>query len=319
MAYKNWLINFIILTAVVLTNCCPTSARPSSGPSCKRIASLAPSNTELIYSLGAQNRLVGVSTFCDYPEDAGSKEKIGSFVSVNLERLARLNPDAVLLVDGQESIAGILRRQGYRVVVLNNKRLEAISKNLVAIGAITGKIAESKLLAKQFEGQLASLRRIMSSAKTRPKVFYCVWPKPLLTAGRSSFLNGVITTCGGKNIASDLKAAYPQFSLEKLAVANPDLIILPREARDSKFLDGPPWSNLKAVKNKRVYFLPESAHDNLSRPTLRVTEGLFWLASTIHPELKQRLEEWRLSCKSANPSRLSGGRRPKMKKISGQN
>lgn len=315
--YRNAVVS---LLAIILSGLHPACAetRAGSSPSCDRIASLAPSNTELIYSLGAQDKLVGVSTFCDYPGHAKRKEKVGSFVSVNLERLARLKPDAVLLVDGQESMAGTLRRQGYRVILLNNTRLDAISKNIVLIGTITGKRAESERLALRFERQLAALRKIISQARSKPKVFYCVWPKPLLTAGQSSFLNGVITTCGGKNIAANLKAAYPQFGLERLMLSNPDLIIFPGESRDAKYLARPPWSNLQAVRNNRVYFLPEASHDNLARPTLRVTQGLFWLSSTIHPELNLQLEKWLKECRNEDRAALSGESVGKMRETSGR-
>ncbi len=258
-----------------------------------RIVSLAPSNTELIYSLGAQDRLLAVSTYCDYPGEARQKEKAGSFVSANLERLARLKPDLIVLVSGQEFMAGMLRHHGFRVVVLDNNRLAQIPANLRALGNLTGKAARADELARSCERSLSRLTAMVAGAPGRPRLFYCVWPQPLLTAGGQSFLNDVITACGGTNVAGALAAAYPHFSIEKLLVSQPEIVIMPGEARGKSFLRQPPWSSLAARKTGHFYFLPAGSRDCLARPTLRVFEGLYWLASRVHPELSAQLDAWR--------------------------
>ncbi|HEY9867798.1 MAG TPA: helical backbone metal receptor, partial [Candidatus Obscuribacterales bacterium] len=143
-----------------------------------------------------------------------------------------------------------------------------------------------------FEQSLASLQSLTSSASERPAVFYCVWPQPLLTVGANSFLDEAIRVCGGYNIAGKLAGSYPHFSLERLVMADPDVIVLPYEARGQKFLASKVWRSMRAVKNDRLFFLPEPRDDHLARPTLRVIEGLRWLASRLHPELSDRVEAW---------------------------
>jgi len=246
----------------------------------------------MVFAVGAQDKLIGVSTYCDYPPEARGREKVGSFVSVNPERLSRLKPDLILLVNGQESLASMLQHQGFRVVLLNNNRLSAVADNLEIIGGLTGCHKTAAQMASAFRISLLKLAAILRTAQTKPKIFYCVWPEPLLTVGQSSFLNEVITVAGGINIAGGLKAAYPHFSLEQLIVANPDLVILPYEARRQSFLQRPPWTTLRAVKTGSIYLLPEPGSDNLARPTLRVIDGLYWLATRLHPELLPQLKLW---------------------------
>ncbi len=116
-----------------------------------------------------------------------------------------------------------------------------------------------------------------------------------MTAGRDCFLNEVLTTCGGTNIAGNIAASYPRYSMEQLVLKNPDVIILPFEARGQSFLNKAPWTMLKAVKENRLYYLPDQKHDMLSRPTLRVLKGMAWLASILHPERQAELATWQKS------------------------
>jgi ABC-type Fe3+-hydroxamate transport system substrate-binding protein len=261
-------------------------------PPLHRIVSLAPSNTELLYAINAENALVGVCSFCDYPEAAKKLEKAGSFVSANLERMTRLKPDIVVLVSGQEALASLLRHNGFNVQLLQNTRLSDISKNIRSLGKITGKEERSLEIATKFDKAIVSLHAVLSSAKSCPKVFYCVWPQPLLTIGKNSYLDDIVTTCDGANIAADSSTAYPHFSAEKLVLSDPDIVILPYEAHNRVNLKAAPWSLLRAVKQSKVYYLPEPEKNGLIRPTTRVINGLYWLCDRLHPELSASLRAW---------------------------
>jgi iron complex transport system substrate-binding protein len=261
----------------------------ASGP---RLISLAPSNTELLCSIGAKSEIIGVCSFCDYPQDVTGIKKVGTFVSANLERLCGLKPDYVLLVSGQEMLSAQLAHNHFKTVVLDNTHLDSIGHNLQKLGHLTGNTKEAEGAARNFELTLAALRAIVPPGKDSPTVFYCVWPQPLMTAGRDCFLNEVITACGGINIAGDVAASYPRYSMEQLVLKNPDVIILPYEAKGQSFLNKAPWTALRAVKDKRLYFLPDQKHDMLSRPTLRVLSGMSWLASILHPDRQATLAAW---------------------------
>ncbi|MBU6450521.1 MAG: ABC transporter substrate-binding protein [Cyanobacteria bacterium REEB67] len=262
-----------------------------------RLISLAPSNTELLCSIGAASEIVGVCSFCDFPGSVGDVSKVGTFVSANLERLSRIKPDRVLLVSGQEMLAAQLSHNNFKTLTLDNTHLENIAGNLLSLGRLAHKESEAKAVAADFEQSLQALRAIVqpAAAKHAPTVFYCVWPQPLMAAGRDSFLNEVLTTCGGTNIAGTVPAAYPRYSMEQLVLKNPDVIIMPFEARGQSFLEKTPWTMLKAVKEKRLYFLPDQKHDMLSRPTLRVLKGIAWLTAILHPEVAPQLNEWQKS------------------------
>lgn len=265
-----------------------------------RLVSLAPSNTELLIEAGAEKSIVGVCSNCaTHLPTAGAllkgKPVAGSFVSVNLERMARLKPDAVLIVSGQEAIASMLKKHGFNVVLLNNNKLTDIPANLAKIGSISQTEGRAKKLASIFCYAMADLSAIIGSTKSRPKVFYCVWPQPLLTIGKASFLNDVITVCGGKNIADDLQQSYPHFSAERLVIADPDVIVLPYEAKDMEVFKRFPWNKLRAVRENRLFYLPAPKDDLLARPTMNVLEGLYWLTTRIHPELEAKLKNWHSS------------------------
>jgi iron complex transport system substrate-binding protein len=256
-----------------------------------RIASFAPSNTELLYAIKASDDLVGICTSCDSPKEVSGKERIGTFTSANLERLSRLKPDVILLVNGQEALSNTLQRSGFKTVVLRNNHIEDISRNLIQLGALTSLQPAAYEKAKNFAAAVAELKNAVQPLK-KPSVFFCVWPQPLLTVGNTSFLNDAITICGGNNIAGAIKKDYPHFSLERLLVDDPDVIILPYETRNQSFLKRQPWIKLKAVRQGRVFFLPPAASDGLSRPSLRLIDGLYWLSSRLHPESEKTLEDW---------------------------
>lgn len=263
----------------------PTGSQP-------RLVSLAPSNTELIFSLNAGDQLVGVSDVCDYPPEAKKKEKVGSFNSVKLEKLAKLHPDKILLITGQEALANTLKKHNLPIAVLENSSIEQIPQNLDALGKITGKTGEAKQLKESFSSSLNELKSIMAKSKTKPRVLICVWPQPLMTAGKGSFMDQCITACGGINCTGDLPQPYPRINPERLLTARPDIIIVPNEVRNEKFWLNAPWKHLTAVKQNKLYVLPQHETDCLYRPTLRIRDALYWLASTIHPESKTEIDNW---------------------------
>jgi ABC-type Fe3+-hydroxamate transport system substrate-binding protein len=279
----------ILFTLLQLYRCLPAHSEQP-----QKVASLAPSITELLYSIDAQSHLVGVSSFCDFPPAAKSKNVIGSFTTCNLERLKRLQPDRVLLVSGQEALASQLQHNHFQTIIFPNHHLTDISTNLITLGKITGREKQARDRSASFQKAIESLHAL-NAGKTKTSIFFCVFPQPLITVGKNSYLDDVINISGGSNIASAMTQDYPHFSLERLLVANPEVIVLPYEATNQLFLQKAPWSKLRAVKNKRCFFLPPLSQDTLSRPTLRTLEGVFWLSSNLHPEFSQQLTTWKKS------------------------
>ncbi len=301
---------FVALTVAVVVSS-PTSATGEEKPAqqnkssqaapAPRLVSLAPSNTELIYSLGASKFLIGVSDVCDFPPEAKSKPKAGSFVNARVETISMMKPNWILLVNGQENIESTLKNRKYQVLILKNEHLCDISNNLRELGKITGREDRASKLALTFEKALAQLKVIISKAKQRPRVFFCVWPEPLITAGAGSFLHETATTCGAINIAESMRAAYPRMNLEMIITGKPEILIMAHQAHDQDFWKKPPWTLTPASKAGKIFFLPEAEKDPLARPTLRIVDGLYWLSNLLHPELHPSLDAW----KNETTSRLT--------------
>jgi iron complex transport system substrate-binding protein len=282
-----------MVTAATKTAIAATKTIPTTAPKSLRLVSFAPSCTELVKSINAENSLVGICKFCPEPTASSAKvERVGDFNSANIERLTRLKPDMVLVVSGQEALLHTLKTNKFAAQSFPNSSLADISRNLLELGKLTNREVEASHKAKDFDLAIQELKKICSNPKHTPSVFYCVWPQPLMTAGKYSFLNDALLTCGGKNIGSDLNAAYAQCSLEKLVFANPDVVIMPYEATSSEYVKRDPWVTLKAYKEHRFFFLEKEESDRLSRPSTRVVTGLYWLASRLHPEKKSELTSW---------------------------
>lgn len=257
-----------------------------------RIVSLAPSNTELVYSLGAGGQLIAVSDACDFPAEALNTNKVGSFSSVKMEKLALLKPDLVLLVSGQERLEQSLKKHAFKTMLLENSRADNIGLNLCSIGHVLSKDAEARRLASALKESLAELKQICAATTGKPRVFVCVWPQPLMSAGDGSFLSEGIGIAGGINCLSGEAAAYPRVNPEKLLLLKPDCLLLPYEQAKAKFWLKAPWTHLQAVKKGQILIMPEYETDCLNRPTLRFVQGLNWLARCLHPELKQEIDKW---------------------------
>lgn len=263
----------------------------SKSPQNKTFVSFAPSNTELVYAIGAEDSLTGTSTNCKFPKAALQKPRIGSFTSANFEKLARLKPDMALLVSGQEGLASQLDKHNFQAMVLPNTKLSDIASNMEKIGRLSHKEAKAEELSKEFQNAIAQFKAILVDTK-RPVILFSVWINPTICIGGASFLDDVITTCGARNSTASFKSSYPKLTAEKVIESHPDIVVLPYEAQDEKMLSRPPWSSLKAVKSNRVIFLPDERNDHLSRPTMRILNGLHWLGSAIHPEKKDAIDQW---------------------------
>lgn len=250
-----------------------------------KIVSLAPHNTEVLFALGLGDRIVGVTSYCDYPEEALTKEKVGDFNGGNLERIIELNPDLVLLYGaGNEEENKVLKEAGIKILGFMPESIEAVMKDIEIIGKATGKDKEAdNLINEMKEKRDYILDKVKDQEKVR--VFYEIWHDPLMAAGPGSFMDELITLAGGDNIAKDAKGAYPEFDLEQLIERNPE-VYLTAEDLEEKTIDSiksrPGYENITAVKNNKVYLLEPNI---VSRPGPRIVEALEMLAKCLHSEL----------------------------------
>ena len=259
----------------------------------QRIVSLAPSNTEILFALGLGDRVVGVTEYCNYPEEAKAKPKVGGFSTVDIERVVYLEPDLILATRIHSKIViPALEELGLTVLALTPASLDELMSNITLVGKITGqyKIA-SKLvtdLGKRIEAVADKTQDL--TPNQRPRVLYLTWHDPLWTRGKDTLVNDIINKAGGQNLAYDL-TGDKTIDLETVLHRDPQVIIAAVNMGTGEDL---PWQyvrteprlkNTKALLNNRVYKIDG---DLIHRPSPRLVEALEQVAQFIHPELFNR-------------------------------
>jgi iron complex transport system substrate-binding protein len=247
-------------------------------PNPERIVSLAPSVTETLYALGLGDRIVGVTSYCDYPPEAKSKESIGDTLRPSIERIVSLKPDLVLVSTASqlEQALSRLDELGIPAYVTSPGNLDSALKSIENIGELAG-IRERALEVT------AGLRRRIEAVsmrvagRERPRVFFILGSEPLITAGGASFINDLIERGGGRSISADEKAEYPQFSLETAVARQPEVIFLQAGEDDLP----PRLKQTPAALAGHVYRLDDAL---LLRPGPRIVDGLEQMAEKIHLE-----------------------------------
>ncbi|MFH1441579.1 MAG: cobalamin-binding protein [Candidatus Omnitrophota bacterium] len=252
-----------------------------------RYISLAPSTTEILFALGLDEEIVGVSTYCDWPPQAKSKAKIGEFSQVNIEMVLSLKPDYIFCTGlEQTGIIRELKRLKLKVYVADPKNIEELINSIRDIGRIINRIKEAEGLIRDMENQIEELSskvKLIPQEK-RPKVFIEIWRDPLTTAGKGSYIDELVSLAGGINIAYDTKRPYSIFSQEAVIKRDPDCIILaymdkekPAKLVGERF----GWKGISAVKNNRLY--NDIDPDVLLRPGPRVVIGLKEIYKRLYP------------------------------------
>ena len=254
-----------------------------------RIISLYPSFTETLFALGAGEKVVGVTKYCDYPPEAVQKENVGGVTTPDIEKVVALNPDLVL-VDArlQEELVHGLESYGLTVVALYPKNFVDIIENIRIIGKVTGHEQEAQSLTADIDKRVNFItdRTKGLADSERPRVFYLVWYDPLMTMGPGSLVDELLQLAGGQNIAADSKQEVPAYSFETVLQRDPQVIILAGGSMTSITVDELKalelWQDIDAVKNGRVYMI-DTALISGSRP--RIVDGLEIITKCLHPEL----------------------------------
>ncbi|MCM1566521.1 MULTISPECIES: cobalamin-binding protein [unclassified Dehalobacter] len=249
----------------------------------QKIISLAPAITEILFAIGLDQEIIGVSEYCDYPEQALTKEKMGGFKDPNVEMIVAADPDMVFISAGvQEDVITKLEELGTTVVVLDADTIDQVISNIELAGSLTGKEAEATALNANMRTRVENITsKVKGLAK--PSVFVEIWDDPLMSAGSTSFVNNIIEVAGGVNIAADNTERYYNYSMENLLQADPDYYIINTHAHTPADIQNRAgYKVLSAVKNNRVFAIDDNL---ISRAGPRVIEGLEQMAVTIHPEV----------------------------------
>jgi len=262
-------------------------------PSPKRIVALAPSITETLFALGLDEEIVGVTTFSNYPEAARSKPRVGSYISISLEKVVSLNPDLIIgTADGnKKETVEQMERVGFPVYVVNPASLDEIFETVFNIGKITGKDNLAKKLVHNLRERINFV--VTQTARLKKhSVFFQIGIDPIVTVGKNTFQNKLITLAGGTNISGEETTKYPSYSIEEIIVKQPEIIIVSSMKRGENFEQvrnrWKRWKNIPAVKNNRIHIIDS---DLIDHPSPRIVDGLEKMAEIIHPEVSWKIIE----------------------------
>jgi iron complex transport system substrate-binding protein len=256
----------------------------------KRLVSLAPNLTELLFAIGAGDQVVGVDRYSDQPVGAVERlPNVGTDYEPSLESIVALSPDLVLLSKSanRRETADALERLGVPTFITDTPALVDLDRTLRDLGSLTGHPREANAqIAAMHAGFDAVRRRVAGSA--RPRVLVVVWPEPLYVAGRGTFTHDLVEMAGGRNVAAEAQG-YATFPLERVLHLAPEIIVLPTHAPRDKDSTSVAywsrWSSLPAVMSHRIFPIEDAI---LSRPGARLAAGAALLARLIHPEIPER-------------------------------
>lgn len=250
----------------------------------QRIVSLSPSATEILFAVGAGDKIIARTDFCNYPEKAQEITAIGGFDrnSISLEAIIAQKPD---LVYAKKSMHGYLEealtKYGITVYMSVAESIEAIFAEIEDIAKITGNIPQGQELIAEMQTSLAMVQARVEN-KTPLNVYWEVWNAPYMSAGKSAYISEVIEMAGGKNIFLDIEQAYPVVSEESIILRKPDVIIAPDGTGKTvdEIISRAGWDGIPAVQNLNIYFLDA---DIISRQGPRVVLAVQMIAEHLFP------------------------------------
>ena len=256
------------------------------------IVSLAPSNTEILYAIGAGDLVIGRDENSNYPETVMEVESIGGGMSdYNLEAITALEPDLVLAAEiNAPEVINALEKLDITVYALGNPTdFDGLYENIETVGILTGHQVEAATVSAELEGQVDNLLALIAEEPGNPTVFFELDgsdPAKPWTTGGGTFVDYLITMAGGVNIAAEVEDDWVQYSQEDLIINNPEIIIL----ADYKWgttpemvAERPGWDSIAAVQNDAVYPIDD---DLTSRPGPRLVDGLKAIVEILHPDIE---------------------------------
>ena len=244
----------------------------------RRIVSLIPASTELLFTIGADAAVVGRTTYCDYPAEVQAVPDLGDGIKPNIEAVVASRPDLVVLYhSGQNAaVAGRLRELGVAALRVNTDALSSVPRVARILGRLTGREPAADSLAAVFDTALTSATQ--HRAGRRPTVLLLVWEQPPMTVGRGSFLSELVERAGGENLFADVTSSSGVVSIEAVAARNPDLIFTTVEG-PSAFATRPEWQVVPAVR-KHSYLHVSGSEFN--RPSPRSPQAIRELTAKLN-------------------------------------
>jgi iron complex transport system substrate-binding protein len=280
-----------LATSYPLTVTDDFGAEVTIGEAPNSIVSLAPSNTEILFALDLSSKVVGVTSFCDYPPAALEKESIGgpSGESVDVERVVALDPDLILAADiNGEDVVMTLRSYGLTVFAIQSTDMDDLLDDIDQVGRIANAEAQASALTSEMQERIDAVtaKTAELSSSEKPGVFHICYHNPIWTAGDNTFINDVIVNAGGTNIFADI-TGYQSVDIESLIARDPEVIIVTAMGGTSSGTwewvnTEPRLATITALERGRVYYVESNW---LERPGPRIVDGLEQVARSVQPSL----------------------------------
>lgn len=254
----------------------------------RRVVSLAPSITEIVYHLGKQDLLKGATQYSDTPPAAKLLPRVGSYVRIDVEKVVALKPDLCLAIRDGNPLHAVSRIEslGIPVYVVDPKSLNDIMVMIVGLGDLLGAEEQAARITADMRQRIEKVVQTLDAEITRPGVFFQIDAEPIVSAGKGTFIHELIITAGGRNLAADVGTPYPKFSWEDVLHYRPDVAIIASMAggysEEALKAGWYRWPQLPAVQSNSVHVVSAGLVD---RPTPRLVKGLETFARIIHPEL----------------------------------
>jgi len=241
----------------------------------QRIISLAPNLTELIFELGLGNKIVGNTSYCNYPDSAKNIEDVADLLTVNVERITNLKPDLIFITaeGNSKSEYESLVDLGFKVFVSNPRHYNGIKKTMLDMGKIFDISNKAQSIVNDWERRINDIKKAHDKLVTN-SVMFLISTNPIFSVGKRSFIHQILTYSGLKNITADSDLSYPMFSREEVLIRNPDFILLYETNNNDidMLIDAyPEWNTLSAIINKRVFYINA---DLYSRPGPRFVDAV---------------------------------------------
>jgi iron complex transport system substrate-binding protein len=278
----------------------------------ERIVSLSPSNTEILFAIGAGDKVVGVTDYCNYPPEletqieANELTRVGGYWNPSIETIVELKPDLVLVSTARctvktneckvnckrrceitVQVAAQLRSLGLNVLTLGPHSINDVLGDILLVGRASGNAVEASNLVEKLRQRIDSVIKKSKAASHRPKVYFEVWNDPYMSVSSGTWIGDLINLAGGANVLGEAVSEWPITESEDIIQRNPDIIVFPVIPGVPRFWGSfedvkkrPGWSNINAVRNNNLYEIPR---DFISRPGPRLVEALELLETLIHP------------------------------------
>lgn len=253
-----------------------------------RIVSISPACTEILFGLGLGEKVVGVTEYCDYPEEALEKEKIGTFTTPNLEAIVALKPDLVLATGGvQAEMLDRMKELGLTVYAVNPTTFDETLATILEVGEITGAVDKAEEIVADMNQRAVEVARRVNEmekeGKKRPRAFFEIYyENNVWTAGKGSIISDLIRQAGGENVGDMQSGDYYEFSVEELLSQNPQVYLVGSGSMSDPgdIASRPGWDRMEAVRDGRVYVIEENL---LYRTGPRLIDGLEAIHAALYP------------------------------------